>query len=1250
MSPRQNRRQFRPQTGSSLPTILRTRLQLESLDDRVVPALTFNPIANYTMPGGKDVLVPLSAVDSDGHPVSFAALSSDPNVTASVVTGGPSLRLTVSGVDGQSNPFSGDIILRLFPDIAPLAVNQITTLANSGWYNGKLFHRVIDGFMAQAGSADGMGSGESGLGRYRDEFHARTTFVSPGLVALANAGDDGNDSQFFITDIDVPLAQMPQHLNFNHSIVGLLVGGFDIFGQLMSTNVVAQNPPSNTELSRPIPPITIVNAEVFTDTQNGVLRISGPTDFLGTTQITVTASSDGGQVQHNFTVQGIADTVNDRPFLSAISDVRVSAGSSVTIQLEATDLENDVLTFAVGSPNNIDTVPAGVHVHIDQGNRTVTITPRPGFVGTVDLLAGVKDNFHPDFDTERFRLIVTNDIDLDTASDTGIYDDDNVTSDSTPSLTVRAEPGRTVTVRVWGQDFTTTETSAGIYQVTLPEGVLRVGPNIVHALVDDGSSIEELAPLTIVYAPSTYGIYTVPGTPGSPQQLSLRIPVAESAFFSETAYFVVDDASGRIGTLMPGDAGYAAAAIQRAQSMFTSRQGSNSQRTIAVQGGQHLAFLLVQNATLAQLRAVNPTNSPNGRIQAFFSLKAVNNDGVEHALINYDPVAGRMIIGFEDLTGGGDRDYNDRVIAIRLAGDTGTMPALRAPGNQGHNVTITATKFQARRPLTRPGTPNLVGEVGLFIVDDPSGRIGHLNPGDPGYAAAALARRQLLFDPAAAVGATNSVTIPGGSLIGFYVIETGSATSFLTNNPSNSATQLPRAFFSFAAANPDEVEHFRTVGPEQITRDAPSADGPIHIHAMTTINGTSQYFDDLHFALSFVAAPNTAVPTINSVQLTPNPVFTNDLLTATVNASNPSGGTLFYNYIWRVNGTIVRSQITLDPTNTLDLSLPGNGNKGHTISVEVTVTDGSTTSAPVVQSIVVSNSLPTATIQFNPSPDIFNDSTVTATITGADPDGDSLTYDYVWRHNGIVVRTVSDSSSTTDTLDLTTLPDVRPGDTLSLQVTPKDSQGSGSPAVRTAVIENRDPQSIGVPDQSFNGPGTFSLDLSAYFSDPDADPLTYTATLDDDSPLPAWLSLSGSTLQGNPAVTDAGTLAIKVTAQDPSNATAVRTFNLTLSNLPTSLNDAPVIHSLQLEPDPPTVSSTLTATVSATDADGDPITFTFRWEIDSVTVRTHSTTNTTDQLDLSAFALSGGEVVTVFVTPNDGTVDGVIQDASVTVG
>src|SRR5262245_35488090 len=205
--------------GRKVRPIRRTPLRLERLDDRVVPAITFDPISNFTFPGGKDLFVPLTAVDSTGVPITYTVQPPTSPITATIVNGGTTIKMTVTGKDKDGNTFTGEIAIRLFNDIAPTAVARITSLVNSGFYDGKLFHRVINDFMAQGGSVNNDGTGNSGQGTFDDEFNSAVTFVSPGLIALANSGNDTNDTQFFIVDTDLSLAQLPQHLNFKHSIV-----------------------------------------------------------------------------------------------------------------------------------------------------------------------------------------------------------------------------------------------------------------------------------------------------------------------------------------------------------------------------------------------------------------------------------------------------------------------------------------------------------------------------------------------------------------------------------------------------------------------------------------------------------------------------------------------------------------------------------------------------------------------------------------------------------------------------------------------------------------------------------------------------------------------------------------------------------------------------------------------------------------------------------------------------------------------
>ncbi|MCB8987049.1 MAG: peptidylprolyl isomerase [Ardenticatenaceae bacterium] len=119
----------------------------------------------------------------------------------------------------------GQMRLRLFPDVAPLAVNNFVFLANQGFYDGTTFHRVLDGFMAQGGDPTGSGMGGPGY-QFANETSEDVTFDRAGLLAMANAGPDTNGSQFFITFAPAPW------LNNGYTIFGELVEGQDVLNAL----------------------------------------------------------------------------------------------------------------------------------------------------------------------------------------------------------------------------------------------------------------------------------------------------------------------------------------------------------------------------------------------------------------------------------------------------------------------------------------------------------------------------------------------------------------------------------------------------------------------------------------------------------------------------------------------------------------------------------------------------------------------------------------------------------------------------------------------------------------------------------------------------------------------------------------------------------------------------------------------------------------------------------------------------------
>ena len=119
----------------------------------------------------------------------------------------------------------GDIKVQLFADRAPQTVNNFVFLAGEGFYNDTTFHRVLDGFMAQAGDPTGTGSGGPGY-QFGDEFSPTLTFDRPGLLAMANSGPGTNGSQFFITFAPT------DWLNGMHTIFGEVIEGQTILDSL----------------------------------------------------------------------------------------------------------------------------------------------------------------------------------------------------------------------------------------------------------------------------------------------------------------------------------------------------------------------------------------------------------------------------------------------------------------------------------------------------------------------------------------------------------------------------------------------------------------------------------------------------------------------------------------------------------------------------------------------------------------------------------------------------------------------------------------------------------------------------------------------------------------------------------------------------------------------------------------------------------------------------------------------------------
>ncbi|MFH1867913.1 MAG: peptidylprolyl isomerase [Candidatus Omnitrophota bacterium] len=133
----------------------------------------------------------------------------------------------------------GIIVLRLFPDIAPKACENFIGLAEKGYYDGIIFHRVVKDFVIQTGDPTGTGTGgESIWGEpFKNEISEDVSFDKPGILGMANSGPDTNSSQFFITTKEAP------SLNKKYTIFGEVIEGLDVVKKIESTPVDEKDNP-----------------------------------------------------------------------------------------------------------------------------------------------------------------------------------------------------------------------------------------------------------------------------------------------------------------------------------------------------------------------------------------------------------------------------------------------------------------------------------------------------------------------------------------------------------------------------------------------------------------------------------------------------------------------------------------------------------------------------------------------------------------------------------------------------------------------------------------------------------------------------------------------------------------------------------------------------------------------------------------------------------------------------------------------
>ncbi|MCA5919745.1 putative Ig domain-containing protein [Pectobacterium brasiliense] len=319
--------------------------------------------------------------------------------------------------------------------------------------------------------------------------------------------------------------------------------------------------------------------------------------------------------------------------------------------------------------------------------------------------------------------------------------------------------------------------------------------------------------------------------------------------------------------------------------------------------------------------------------------------------------------------------------------------------------------------------------------------------------------------------------------------------------------------------------------------------------------------------------------------------------------TDPDGDTLTLSATL-ANGSPLPSWLTFNPATGTFTGTPGNSDVG-TLSIKVTANDGSA-SVSTTFSLAVTN-VNDAPVVATPIPaqSVAQDGSLNFAIpagTFTDPDGDTLSLSATLADGSPLPGWITFNPATGTFSGTPGNADVG---TLSIKVTATDTASAAVSTTFSLTVTNvNDAPVVGtpIPPQSVAQDGGFNFTVpSGTFSDPDGDTLTLSATLANGLPLPSWISFNPATgtFSGTPGNTDVGSLSIRVTATDGSNASVHTDFSLTITNV----NDAPVVAtpipaqsvaqdgSLNFTVPPGTFTDPDgdTLTLSATLADGSPL-------------------------------------------------------------
>jgi len=350
----------------------------------------------------------------------------------------------------------------------------------------------------------------------------------------------------------------------------------------------------------------------------------------------------------------------------------------------------------------------------------------------------------------------------------------------------------------------------------------------------DGSSGSPVAPSTTLVTPnsrqrsigitfqpdtgrSTSNVFTLSGAVASnftavTNILQFTRTGGTPQFTNEVGLFLVDDAQGKVGNLLPGSAGYLKAALARSRVLFSTLDNlpngfnpTGLTKTLQLPGGSRVAFYLVSDGTTDGVLSGQIPES-----QVILGL------GVAGSAFQVSEAAdGTYTFNWDDQPVGDAKA--DNVILTFQTAATSTVIGTALQGNQqGEVIDLRGLtgQVQAQFIVNREAAFN--NTVGFYAIVDPSGGIdtnsdgnADVNPGDAGYLQAAVSRQVGISLAVANQGtATFSGTFQAGSIFAPFIVSQGNVNALFDGDPNTN----PDVFFPFLAANPGQVDYIRLLG------------------------------------------------------------------------------------------------------------------------------------------------------------------------------------------------------------------------------------------------------------------------------------------------------------------------------------------------------------------------------------------------------------------------------------------------------